>query len=282
MKIRKIHAVYFSPAGTTKRCVTHMAERLAEALKAGYAEYDFTLPKKRETAPAFGPEELVVFGTPVYAGRIPNKLLAYVSQLKGNRTPAVLTVTYGNRSFQDGLSEQKSVLSGNGFLPVAAAAFVSRHVMSDVLAAGRPSEEDLLKAETFADRIAADILAGKTGTEALRVPGNDPVGPYYRPLQEDDTPAMFLKAKPKTKENCMHCGTCTANCPMGSISADDDQTVTGICIKCHACVRNCPAGAKYFEDPSLASHIRYLEKHYADAVRQPEFFGEIINLLKKV
>ena len=123
MDIKKIWAVYFSPVGTTRLCVTQIAERLTKLLKTEYAEYDFTLPKMREGAPEFCADELVVFGTPVYAGRIPNKMLEYVSRLKGNRTPVVMTLTYGSRSFQDGLSEQKNVLTGNGFIPVGAAAF---------------------------------------------------------------------------------------------------------------------------------------------------------------
>lgn len=273
MECRKVWAVFFSPAGTTKRCVTRLARHLADALGAAYSEYDFSLPKMRESAPVFEADELVVFGTPVYAGRIPNKLLDYVSSVKGSRTPAVPVVLYGNRSFQDGLSELRSVLAGNGFIPVGAAAFVSRHAMSETLAAGRPSAEDLRKADLFAEELAGEIHKREDWKGiSLAVPGNDPVGPYYRPLQENGTPAMFLKAKPKTKESCTGCGICAANCPMGSISAENCKTVTGVCIKCHACVRNCPVSAKYFDDESLASHIRYLEQHYRDIKREPEFF----------
>lgn len=271
MIINKVWALYFSPAGSTGYVVTNFAKHLAGILRIEYCEHDFTLPEMRKDIPVFDADDLIVFGTPVYAGRIPNKMLEYVSSVTGNQTHAILIVTYGNRSFQDALSELRIVLSGNGFIPIGAAAMVSRHAMSNTLAADRPSEDDLERAYTFADRLAERISSGEIDT-VLHVPGNNPVGAYYRPLQEDGTLAVFLKAKPKTRESCTQCGICVAKCPMGSIS-EDCRSVPGICIKCHACVRYCPEGAKYFDDPSLASHIRYLEEHYGDVHREAEFFS---------
>ena len=40
----------------------------------------FTLPDNRKSAKAFEKEDLVVFGTPVYAGRVPNKILPWGSR----------------------------------------------------------------------------------------------------------------------------------------------------------------------------------------------------------
>ena len=96
----------------------------------------------------------------------------------------------------------------------------------------------------------------------IAVKGEDPVPGYYRPLQADGSPANFLKAKPKTSEECTDCGRCAQVCPMGSISSEDFRTVTGVCIKCQACVKVCPVGAKYFDDPVMLSHIQMLEEHY--------------------
>lgn len=98
----------------------------------------------------------------------------------------------------------------------------------------------------------------------LRLPGSNPVGPYYKPLEADGTPANFLKAKPKVhNEICTRCKICAEVCPMGSISRENVEEVTGVCIKCHACVRKCPTGARFFDDPSLISHIRMLEENFA-------------------
>ena len=44
----RIHAVWFSATGTTKKTVTRIARRLADALDAAYEEYDYTLPAARQ------------------------------------------------------------------------------------------------------------------------------------------------------------------------------------------------------------------------------------------
>ena len=46
----RIHAVWFSATGTTKKTVTRIARRLADALGAAYEEYDYTLPAARQQA----------------------------------------------------------------------------------------------------------------------------------------------------------------------------------------------------------------------------------------
>lgn len=72
MQAKKIWAMYWSATGTTKTVVTAVAGKLADRLGLPLEEYDFTLPAARQGAPDFGPEDVVVFGTPTYAGRVPN------------------------------------------------------------------------------------------------------------------------------------------------------------------------------------------------------------------
>lgn len=68
MNIKTVHAVYFSGTGTTEKVVTTLAKDLAERLGAGYEACCFNLPEARKQALSFGPEDLAVVGTPVYAG----------------------------------------------------------------------------------------------------------------------------------------------------------------------------------------------------------------------
>lgn len=81
MKITKVWAVYFSPTGNTKKVITTMAKKAAEVLSVPMETFDFTLPENREGVTSFESEDLVFFSTPVYAGRIPNKMLPYVRAL---------------------------------------------------------------------------------------------------------------------------------------------------------------------------------------------------------
>ena len=113
--------------------------------------YDFTLPENRTQLQNFGPSELVVFGTPVYAGRVPNKMLPAVQTLfKGDGTLAVPVVTFGNRNFDNGLIELRNELEHNGFHTIAGAGVVCSHVFSDQIAPGRPDEEDWKILDDFA------------------------------------------------------------------------------------------------------------------------------------
>lgn len=281
MRIRQVTAVYFSAVGNTKKAVLTIAGHLGKKLseEQDIRIIDFTLPKAREEDYVFSEDELVVFGTPVYAGRIPNKILPFVQTLfEGNGALAVPVVTFGNRSYQDALMELCLELEGHGFKTVAAAAVVATHVMSDSLAAGRPNEDDQKQLQQFAETIIGKLEETNAADQPLThqmselVGGNDPVGPYYRPLEENLEPANFLKAKPKTKTDiCDRCGICADVCPMGSIDREEPETVKAICIKCQACIRKCPKHAKYFDDPSLLSHIRMLEKNYNER-KETELF----------
>ena len=269
--IRNVYAVYFSAVGNTKKVVERIAAQTARAFGAPLSVIDFTLPSARKEPYCFEAEDLVVFGTPTYAGRVPNKVLPFVQELfKGNGTPAAAVVTYGNRNFDSSLTELAAVLKEDGFLPLAAGAFACRHVFSDVIAAGRPDEEDLRAIDAFAAGFCGKAKAGsgqaaEAAAEELLRKLNEfhEVGPYYTPLGTDGKPAMFLKAKPVVDETlCDRCGICAKVCPMGSIDPSDVLHTAGICIKCHACIRKCPKQARHIEDPAFLSHREMLETNY--------------------
>ncbi|MGN0203706.1 MAG: 4Fe-4S binding protein, partial [Coprococcus sp.] len=263
--IKNVWAVYFSPSGSTEKVVRRVARAAAETLGIKtFQIYDWTLPGQREKELTFSEEDLVILASPTYAGRVPNKIMPFVrDSIKGGGAAGVAVAAYGNRSYDDALMELYLLMKDNGFRMTGAGAVVCRHVMSEVLAAGRPSEEDLEEAAAFGRHIADKFLQNDAPFSNLMIPGNLPVGPYYKPLEEDGRPASFLKAKPQlNSEICDKCGVCASVCPMGSINPEDVEEVTGVCIKCHACVRKCPLHARYFSDPSLLSHIRMLENNY--------------------
>ena len=146
MEMQRVWAVYFSGTGTTEKVVTRMAKIAAEDLGAEYKTFCFNLPKDREGELSFGPGDLVIFGTPVYAGRVPNLLLPYIrDKVKGNGALAVPVSLFGNRNFDDGLIELRNVLEADGFHTVAGGAFVGELSFSRTLGAGRPAPRVLEK-----------------------------------------------------------------------------------------------------------------------------------------
>ena len=122
----------------------------------------------------------------------------------------------------------------NGFIPIGAAAMISQHAFSSLIAKDRPDFSDFQALTDFSNKIAGKILNNQELT-GITYDRDTPIGPYYTPLRSDHTPARFLKAKPVTEmDKCNNCGICVRKCPMGSISADNVAYVSGICIKCQA------------------------------------------------
>lgn len=275
MQFKTVWAVYYSGSGSTRRLLRGMAEAAGEALMLPVRELDYSWPEAREKSYCFTETDLVFWGSPTYAGRLPNVLLPFLrGNFTGGGAAAVAVVLYGNRSYDDALKELCEVLTGNGFLAAAGAAVTAEHAFAPALAHGRPNGEDRAAAAEFARKTAL-TLRGREHPIPVMVPGREPIGAYYTPLGLDGEPARFLKAKPKTDpEQCTRCGLCAAVCPMGSIPREEPTECTGICIKCQGCIRECPAGAKYFDDEAFLSHRAMLEQNYIRR-RENEFYPPV-------
>lgn len=260
MKIKKLYALYFSPTGGTEKIARYAAGELGKNLGLEPEYISFTKPGEREKEYRFGPTDLLVMASPVYAGRLPNKVMPeYKSKIFGEGSIAVPVCVFGNRSPDEALRELVLLLEGNGFQIAGGAAFAGRHAFSDKVGEGRPDEDDCTQMAGFAAKLA-EKLAGET-LPLLEMDRGE-IGPYYTPLKTDGTPAKFLKARPLTRwEMCTACGACARACPMGSIDPKTMDAV-GLCVKCQACVRKCVRRAKYFEDGDFLSHVFMLEQNY--------------------
>ena len=268
----RVSCVFFSPTGATEKaagavvtgmiacddamgvtaCSDAMGVTACDERKPACRYIDANRPEVREEICEFGKEDFVVLASPTYASRVPNKIMPFFrDNLKGNGARAVVIVTYGNRSYGDVLMEMALMAKDNGFTVVGAAAVPSEHAFAPGLGTGRPDANDLAELRAFGRSISevageggaagADIESGEGITS--RLPGNNPVGPYYTPKKVDGAPAVFLKAKPKTDTTkCQLCGFCWRECPMGSVEAGHPENVKGVCIKCQRCVKGCIAG----------------------------------------
>ena len=272
--IRQITAAYFSPAGSTKKAAESIAEMLSALLcaEAPVRFVDFTLPQARTQELQFGADELVIFGTPTYAGRVPNKIMPEIRRLfHGNGTPAAAVVTFGNRSFDSSLTELVTILEENGFRPFAGGAFPCRHVFSDRIAAGRPDAADEAVLRDFAARIAAALNAG-FGNESMDCgndstifgnertdSGNDSAGPE----NETAGPANAQDGVPLLSEKL-----CAAGYPVKPyytpLGTDGQPAkflkavpVTDLsrCTHCGVCAAVCPMGSVDPDSPEKTAGI---------------------------
>jgi ferredoxin len=266
MRIERVKLVYFSPTGTTQKIV----ESIAEGIKAPVERIDMTHPTHAKTS-AFG-KELIIIGVPVYVGRVPALAAKRLRELKGNNTPVVLVVVYGNRAYEDALLELSDITSELGFKPVAGGAFVAEHSFSSAelpIARGRPDEADKAKAMKFGEDIREKLKSIEVAEIAsVTFPGNHP----YR----DQFPAGRERPKPispeTVEEKCTKCGKCEEVCPAGAITVGSNvDTKKESCIRCYACIRSCPTGARVMLDQWFVSHTKVLHDNLVKR-REPETF----------
>ena len=218
MKTSRWIVAHFSPTGGTKK--------IADAIAAGFdtpvVEMDLT---KADCAVSLNETDALMAVLPVYGGRVPQIALQRLAAVKANGQKAVAVVVYGNRHYDDALLETKNALEVNAFRVIAAAAFIAEHSIIRSIAAGRPDAED----EALCRQFAADIMA-KPDDVAVSVPGNIPYTPSVHP-------SAFL---PAANENCVKCGSCAKQCPVGAIPMNDpSHTNHDICIGCMRCVQLC-------------------------------------------
>ncbi len=258
--MEKLNIIYFSPTGTTKKVLLAIADGM------GFDNFtEINITKKSNISKLeFSEDDILIIGIPVYSGRIPLVALERLRNIKGENTKAVLVAVYGNRHYDDVLLEMKNLVKDNGFIPIAAGAFIGQHSFSSSkypIATGRPNNQDLKIAKEFGENVVSK-LSGKF--EILSLPGNFP----YKER------SAKLDVKPKTDMAlCNLCGACANACPVDAITIYKDRMEIDEkkCIYCHACVRVCPQSARFIDDERVLASAKRLSEVCAEP-RKPELF----------
>ena len=249
--------IYFSPSGTTRAIVNEITKYFSRKKEV----YDLLKnPLKEEIT--FGKEDFLVVGTPVYAGRIPSVCAEMLSKIKGDNTPVIAVVVYGNREYEDSLLELKTILEENGFIVISAGAFISQHSIFPGVGYLRPDVKDKQEARKFAIESCKkfEAVSDITGM-SIEVKGNFP---YKEPGK---IPLGLLVEK-----NCKKCGLCADICPVKAISRDHPGKIDrDLCIMCTACFHVCPLNCRKFHGFRYALAGKIFEKKFSQRKR-PEVF----------
>ena len=262
MNFNSVDLMYFSPTGTTRKILTHIAKGLGAQ---NVTDVDMTLPRPNDVSLK---GDITLIGAPVYGGRIPPLAAQRLTQLANEGKPAVIVVLYGNREYEDALLELADLAESSGFAVVAAGAFIGEHSFATTdkpIAMGRPDQSDLDTAIDFGRRIAAKMVAINSLplSEKVVIPGNFPYKESHksnRPAPETDT------------ELCTLCGTCATVCPTEAITVDDQVTTRQEdCIACCACIKACPADARVYEAEPINKIRNFLIENCSEP-KQPVVF----------
>lgn len=253
-----IRTVCFSPTGTSKKIADAVARAIA-GNDTDTGSVDLTCGTSEQTTlPA---NAVAVIAAPVYGGHIPPAAVERLRALRGQGTPAVVIAVYGNRAFDGAVAELAALATAQGFVPIAAAAFIGEHSYSTSatpIAAGRPDARDLADAEAFGTEVRRKLAAGllaPVDARKLKTP-RTPLLPMLRFVRfflanrrrQKKTPVVYLPAC--NADLCIHCGRCAALCPTQAIARGaEEKTDPARCLRCCACVKGCPTAARTFSTP---------------------------------
>lgn len=265
MKPFSVQTIFFSPTGNTKQICSRIAFGLGGKMVDPINLTNSNV-RTKEKIELIG--DLIIIGTPVYVGRIPQQILEPLEKLKGKNQWCVIVAVNGGVQAGTVLAELTAILKTQNFRILAAANITGVHSFIHEgfpLGKGRPDNNDLIKLQRFTQSIL-----DKLADDPQEISFPDPNIDYTLPHPQ--VRAKILADPPEKDDDiCIECRECYAHCPNDAIDFTtlhiDDQK----CIRCFACVRICAWNAR-----SIKLHLNpELRELFSTAIKShypTEFF----------
>lgn len=230
----KIYRITFSPTG--------MSRGTAEEILKGFGDEPVWIDLCEEPTKTIEIEgdSICIFSVPCYGGRIPRTAAERLLKIRGNQTPAIVCVTFGNRAFEDALLELADIVQMQGFSVFAGCGDATEHNIMGIFGAGRPDGADRKAMHHFSCGCIEKFQEGSM---------TRPDFPGERPYKIWKGMSLPIRVD---ESLCRHCGVCAAKCPVHAIS-EENTTDENLCIHCMRCVKICPEKGRYIPEEILDS-----------------------------
>lgn len=249
------YKVVFSPTGGTEKITDLIVNEWTQPV----TNIDLSDFQDDFSKYSFNDEDLVLIAMPSFGGRLPAVTAERLSKIHGNSAKCVLVCVYGNRAYEDTLSEMEDIAVKCNFNIIAAISAVAEHSIMHQYAAGRPDEKDKATLMDFSKQIIEKL--NSSDMKKPKIPGN-------KPYKKSGGAGLT----PKTDKNCVNCGVCARECPVEAIDRSDvGKTDKNKCISCMRCVVRCQHGARKVSG-ALVSVAALAIKKACSERKEPELF----------
>lgn len=235
----KIAIIYFSGTGVTEGYAKIIADGLKQKGQT-VSLRNITSIEDRESGVDFQKQDAVIFGFPVYAGRLPTVVETWLGTLHVKKQCSMY-FTYGGRELEYAHQTGYYLLSKANFDVILSAEFLGKHSFNVAegwdLASDRPYSDDVSMAKEFA---LESLKRFQTKDEKwdYKLEGFD-----YQPRVTKEYHGPFAIFFPYKIQECRMCYRCENECPTGAFDLSSGKAKNGVCIQCMHCVSICPDNA---------------------------------------
>ena len=229
--------ITFSPTGGTKK----VADILAKEMFNSCTDIDLCIPEADINYSVLKNDDVCIIATPSFGGRVSQLNVERIRKISGNGAKAILVCVYGNRAYEDTLTELQDEAEKTGFCIVGALSAIAEHSIARQFAKGRPDSDDEKVLKGFAKQIK-EKLDNNDYEMHTTIPGS------HNTYKERGKSGPM----PQTSDACVFCGICAKGCPVSAISFDNPKsTDSDKCISCMKCIAVCPVKAKALNENVL-------------------------------
>jgi len=261
----KTQAIFFSPTNSTQKIISTISDALKfEKLH----KINLTIPSKRKIQNVGADADIIIFGAPVYIGRIPSMIVPCIKNMIGKNRWIIPIVVYGNTKLDKALNNMIHLFREQGFRILGAGSFIGEHSFTCKdfkLAESRPDIKDLRKAREFGQKLREKL---QNTPREIEIVGEKP---DFSKLNQEYKARGLVKIIKAHEEKCTRCMGCWSICPteaidMFSIEIDEEK-----CFRCCACVKACKFDVFKIKI-TMPKETEEIFMEFAKVRKEPEFF----------